>query len=373
MIFLFIALAIIIAVFCYFFFVRICKTAGLAQKYKIVVRVVVAVCAIGVAVLSVFFLTVALFIVHVMVFALIVLLVDLIVKAAGKQRYKDGFKPWKIIYGSGIIPVVFAAAVIIGGYVNMNTVVCTEYSVYTQKRIRADGYKIALIADVHYGISVDGAELARICSEISAKNADVVVLCGDIVDENTSDAGMREVFSLLGGIDSTYGVYYVYGNHDRQLYANSPAFDEAELQSVVEECGIKVLRDAAIDLGELVLVGREDMSYKGESGRTPVAELLTDVDASKYTVVLDHQPRQYKENGEAGVDLLLSGHTHNGQIFPMNFIFDWTGVNDLMYGITGIGENGRAIVTSGVAGWGFNVKTASKAEYAIVNVLPEKK
>ena len=115
------------------------------------------------------------------------------------------------------------------------------------------------------------------------------------------------------------------------------------------------------------------MSYKGESGRTPVAELLTDVDASKYTVVLDHQPRQYKENGEAGVDLLLSGHTHNGQIFPMNFIFDWTGVNDLMYGITGIGENGRAIVTSGVAGWGFNVKTAGKAEYAIVNVLPEKK
>ncbi|MCX4314913.1 MAG: metallophosphoesterase family protein, partial [Clostridia bacterium] len=78
---------------------------------------------------------------------------------------------------------------------------------------------IALIADVHYGISVDKAELDRICAEISAASPSIVVLCGDIVDENTSKQGMAEVFDSLGGIKTEFGVYYVFGNHDRQLYA----------------------------------------------------------------------------------------------------------------------------------------------------------
>ena len=102
--------------------------------------------------------------------------------------------------------------------------------------------------------------------EINALNPDVIVLGGDIVEEGTSKASMQEVFRVLGGLKSTYGTYYVYGNHDRQLYADvtshSRKYTEQELVQAIETNSITILCDDWVPVGdELILAGREDASY----------------------------------------------------------------------------------------------------------------
>ena len=353
---------------------RACKTFGLGTgKYRVFTDVAVAVVSGGIATLCMFVMTVALFVAHVMAFSLLVGAVNRLMKNIGGDKYKRGFFTWKTIYGFGIIPVVLATSVMLGGYINMNTVTSTNVTIGTQKDIRQSGYRVALIADVHYGVSIDKAELARICAEISAASPSIVVLCGDIVDENTSKQGMADVFGALGGINSEFGVFYVFGNHDRQLYAwDDRKFTEKELVQTIESSGITLLSDETFSINdEFTVVGREDAAYEGESVRAPIAELVKDVDTTDFILMLDHQPRQYKENGEAGVDLLLSGHTHGGQIFPANLMFDLFGINEAVYGYTKINETTQAFVTSGFAGWGFPVKTCAPAEYVLIDILPK--
>ncbi|MCH5166175.1 MAG: metallophosphoesterase [Clostridiales bacterium] len=310
----------------------------------------------------------AIFSLHVIAVALLMQFINFIVKCIGKSKYKNGFAVWKKIYGSGIVPVIVAVAMMVFGFVNMNNIVETDYTVYTQKNIREQGYTVALIADVHFGVSVDITELKSICNDISKKNVDIVVLCGDIVDENTTASGMREVFAALGGITSNYGVFYVYGNHDRQPYTDDKTFGADQLRKTIEDSGITILSDEVYAVNdELVIVGREDRSY-GKTDRKSIADLISDVDRNKFILTVDHQPTEYKENGQAGTDLLLSGHTHGGQIWPANIIFDLFGLNDAVYGYTRINKTTQAIVTSGLAGWGFPVKTVAPAEYVIIKI-----
>ena len=147
----------------------------------------------------------------------------------------------------------------------------------------------------------------------------------------------------------------------------SSHFTDEELAAAIEESGITILRDEAIRLTEsLTVVGREDRSRDRES----IEALLEHVDADDYTVTLDHQPSDYEANGKAGTDLLLSGHTHAGQFFPFNLFQYLIPFNDGVWGEYTIGTNGSAIVTSGLAGWGFPIKTAGDAEYLVIDVLP---
>lgn len=367
-------LAISIAVYCRFYIMRACVTFGLGRgKRRFAVDAGVAVVSGGIATLCMFVMPVALFVAHVIAFSLVVRAVDNALEFFGGEKRGRGYKTWKTLYGLGILPMIAATAFMLGGYINMHNVTATELTVYTQKSIRQSGYTVALIADVHYGISVDKTELGRICAEISASSPSMVVLCGDIVDENTTMQGMTEVFDAFGGISAEFGVFYVFGNHDRQLYAwDDRKFTEKELVQTIENSGITLLRDSTYSVnGEFTVVGREDAAYEGESVRTPIAELIKDVDRNDFLLMLDHQPRQYKESGEAGVDLLLSGHTHGGQIFPAGILFDLFGINDATYGYTKINETSQAFVTSGFAGWGFPVKTCAPAEYVLIEILPK--
>ncbi|MCH5162295.1 MAG: metallophosphoesterase family protein [Clostridiales bacterium] len=369
-------LAFLFWAFYYFFIKRAVAASGLFDVSDIKTKTVMLVFSACLGYLSCSFFSVgAVFALHIIVFAGVVALVDLIVKAIGRSDYKHGkagYGVWKRIVCSGIVPILVSAVLVFYGVFNMHNVVRTDYTVYTQKSIRQDGYTVALIADVHYGVSVDKDELISICTEISKAKPDIVALCGDIVDEYTTLAGMKEVFAALGGIESEFGTYYVYGNHDRQEYTDERTFSEEQLKATIEQNGITILSDEACEINdELVIVGREDKSYKENGGRKSIAKLLDGVDKSKFVLTLDHQPKQYAENGKAGTDLLLSGHTHGGQIWPMNYIFEMFGLNDSLYGYTRINKRAQAVVTSGLAGWGFPIKTAGAAEYAIVKILPD--
>lgn len=371
------ALAVLagIGIYLYYFIRRIFKTAGIPEYKKavkiiiIVISVICTICCINIFSLP------AMIMYHVIVLSMVTVFINFLIKRCAKEKY-ESFKAWKKIYGFGIIAFAATAVIFAYGHYNMMHVTQTDYTIYTDKDIRTEGYRAALIADVHFGVSVDLDVIKEKCAEINEEKVDMVFLCGDIVDENTSREDMEQVFKAFSEIESTYGVYYVYGNHDRQLYRKSKDYTEEELKSTIEGYGITILQDEIVELGdEIVLAGREDASYYLSSDKTgeraSIEDLIKDTDKDKLIIVLDHQPKEYEKNSKAGTDLLLSGHTHAGQMWPLNIIFKFLKFDDAVYGYTSIG-NTQAFVTSGFAGWGYSVKTSAPAEYVIIDIKNKK-
>ena len=275
----------------------------------------------------------------------------------------------KWVFQSGFLAIAIAAVLLISGIVTMNKVVPVTYDVTTEKNIRPEGYKVVLIADSHYGTAGSYAKLLIKCDEIEAAQPDIVILDGDIVDENTTPEEAVEVFTAFGGIQSRYGNYFVWGNHDRSSESLHTKFSEEYLRKVIEDSGITILEDAVQPIeDDLLLVGRDD-AYEIKKGkiRKTMAELLKDEDSAKYIICADHQPSAFAEEAEAGVDLILCGHTHGGQIWPARHVEELMHFDDGVYGRYEIGRT-TAIVTSGFYGWSWPVKSGVPSEYVIINI-----
>ena len=273
---------------------------------------------------------------------------------------KDGKA--KTVLCTGLPALVLALAIGAYAYVNMCTVRETDYILKTDKPLERS-YTLVLAADAHYGNSLNTARLTDMCGRIEALAPDVLLLGGDIVDESTTEEGAKEIFSLLGGVKTTYGTFYVSGNHDRGTYRAGGGHD---LEALTAEAGVTFLRDETVPLGEdLLLLGRRDHNDRAQR---PVGELI-EKDPGRFTVILDHQPKQFAENAAAGADLTLSGHTHAGQIFPAGFLTTVFG-SDLNYGLTEV-DGMTAVVTSGASGWGFPLRTSRHSEFAVITVVPE--
>ncbi len=354
----------------YFFIKRILKVLNIdADNKKAKIIIIIASALISALALNITsFYTVLLL--HIIGLALLCQLANFIIKRIAKEKYEGGFTCWKKVYGIGIIPVFLSAIILIFGYINLHSVQMTHYTINTNKNIRSEGYRVALIADVHFGVSLDYEQMVEKCAEISSQNADIVILCGDIVDNSTSKEQMNKAFKALGTIKSEYGIYYVHGNHDRPMSLVKSEFTEDELVLAIKENGITILQDESLLINnELYLIGREDRSVQSHDGnRLSIEDLTKSLDKNKYLLTLDHQPNQYKENSSAGTDLLLSGHTHGGQLFPINILQMIIPFNDGIYGEYSLDEDSSAIITSGFAGWAYPVKTASPAEYVIIDI-----
>ncbi len=306
---------------------------------------------------------------HIMGISALFLLFDFILKKMFSEKYKNGFIIWKKLGKSGALAIVLTFALLVSGYFNMHNVVKTDYTVYTEKNIRGEGYKIALLADVHFGVTLDENELEEVCLRVGKEEPDVVILCGDIVDDKTTKEGVETVFKKLGKIKSKYGVFYVYGNHDRPFSMVSSEYTENDLKTAIESNGIKILKDEVFEINDdFAIIGRDDKGFDNHQ-RKSINELSELVDEKRFILTLDHRPCEYEENGKEKTNLLLSGHTHGGQLFPVNFIDTFFKINDLNYGCVEIDSDTYAIVTSGVAGWAYPVKTSAPSEYVVINVM----
>ena len=127
---------------------------------------------------------------HIVIIAWAVELVYFIVKEFTNNSFI------KVIYRSGIIPLSLTAILIVYGYINVNNIIEKDYTVYTNKNIRSEGYRVDFISDLHFGTTMDNETLQKYCDKISKTNADVVVLGGDIVDERFRCQGWRRIWTF---------------------------------------------------------------------------------------------------------------------------------------------------------------------------------
>lgn len=293
---------------------------------------------------------------HLVLFWIIADLVGVLVRKCTKRERRR--------YLEGAAAILLAVVYLTVGWYNAHNVRRTAYTVQTDKAI-GDSLRIVGISDAHLGVTLDGERFAGEMARIQGEDPDAVVVVGDFVDDDSCRADMVRACEALGGLKTTYGVYYVPGNHDRGYSSGQRDFDYSDLRRELEKNSVVILEDDAAELGEgLVLFGRKDRSDPGRAEMTAAAKAL---DPARFQVVLDHQPNDYANEAAAGADLVISGHTHGGHIWPAGLIGLLLGANDRVYG-TETRDGTVFIVTSGISGWGIPFKTGTFSEYVVIDV-----
>ncbi|MEU7824104.1 metallophosphoesterase [Catellatospora sp. NPDC049133] len=220
-----------------------------------------------------------------------------------------------------------------------------------------DGYKIALVSDIHLGPLTGIEHSRRIVRSINGMNADLIAVAGDMVDGTVAELG--DEAAPLAELRSRDGAYFVTGNHEY--------FSGAEEWLVeVERLGMRPLRNERLEIRGLTLAGVNDVSGGdlGEGG-PDFGKALGDRDPNKPVVLLAHQPIQAFEAAKHGVDLQLSGHTHGGQMVPFNLI---AALQQPV--ISGLGEvdGTQVYVTNGAGFWGPPVRVGAPPDITLVEL-----
>ncbi len=269
-------------------------------------------------------------------------------------------------YIEGVVAVIFTAVYLAFGWVNAHEVKRTAYTVHTDKPIAGGSLRIVGIADSHLGITLDGEKFTKEMERIQAEDPDVVVVAGDFVDDESCREDMVQACKALGELKTTYGVYFTVGNHDKGYYEEGHRdFTIADLCTELEKNNVIILDDEVVEVNDTFrIVGRLDKHYKE---REDIKTLTKDLDNSKFELILDHQPNDYDNEAAVGADLVFSGHTHGGHIWPAGYIGLLIGANDFVYGSKTI-DNTEFIVTSGISGWAIPFKTGCISEYVVMDV-----
>ena len=302
-------------------------------------------------------------------------LIRLIVKLVKKDKYNLRLAQ-KI---TNVAVVSFTILMSVYGIVNAQNLKVTTYDVTVDKSSKQDELNVVLIADLHLGYSVGVKQMERMVNKINELQPDVVVVAGDIFDNEFSAIyNPVRVAEILRGINSKYGVYAVYGNHDIEediLCGFTFSDDDVtqvtsikEMDDFIENCGFTFLYDEAILINDdFYIYGRPDEERPnfGNYSRLEAEKITEGLDLSKLIICVDHEPHDQKKLSAAGVDVDLNGHTHAGQLFPGNIIinFFW----DIAYGYKNF-DGMHNIVTSGVGLFGPNMRTFTKAEIAQVKI-----
>lgn len=334
------------------------------SKEKKLVRIVISILPIVlVTMILVFimgFMNTLVSLIHLVIFWLLCDLVICCIQKVRKKKFKRSY--------SGVFAIVITVGYLSVGWFNAHHVWITEYSIQTDKAV--GDLRIVQFADSHIGTTFDGLGVVKYVRQIQDLNPDIVLITGDFVDDDTTKTDMILTCKALGTLKTTYGVYYSFGNHDKGYYGSEyRGFSGNDLINELTNNGVKVLQDENVLLdNRFYVIGRQDVSEDiiGNS-RATMTDLVKNLDPNKYSIVMDHQPNDYKNEANAKVDLVLSGHTHGGQLFPLGIVGELIGANDMTYGIKKI-DTTNFIVTSGISNWALGFKTFCKSEIVVVDV-----
>lgn len=265
----------------------------------------------------------------------------------------------------GVFALVCSAALLLYGAIHGKRIVLTRYMLQTARPVLNGELRIALISDVHMGRTIDEIRLRRELERLSAEKPNLLIVAGDLVDDQTTPEQMRAACAAVGAVKTTFGVYFVYGNHDLAAHGPRPPYTKAQLDEALTDAGVRILDDRSAVVAGVTLAGRHDAAFARHADRAPLDELLRGANRNRPIVLVDHQPRELKEAAAAGVTLQLSGHTHAGQVWPMNWLAPLFGFS---YGHRRIGTT-DAIVSAGMGNRGSRLRSGCTAEMVLIRLL----
>ena len=312
-------------------------------------------------------------------------------------------RPRRVAIAAASAGIIFTLLICLYGFLHATDTRVTEYTVeLPKKNCRLDELNAVMVADMHMGCNIGVPEMEKMVKLINECNPDIVFFCGDIFD-NIYDAldDPERLISIYQSINSKYGVYACYGNHDIDepvlagftFNQDEKKVSDPRMDEFLERAGVRLLRDEGVLIDNSFYVyGRPDYARPGRGieARNTAREIVDlinddlnttdplDKDYSWITgqtdippvidypvIVLDHEPKELEELSKAGVDLVLSGHTHDGQIFPANIMLKFISENS--YGYKKVG-NMDDIVTSGVGLFGPYMRVGTISEVCNIKV-----
>jgi len=260
-----------------------------------------------------------------------------------------------------LISIGVVLMIVFSGYINACSLRVSQVNIAIAKKSIVRELKIVAASDIHLGTIVGRKRFCRIVNKINALAPDLILLPGDIVDEDLAPVIRENLGDALLQLRAKYGIYAVTGNHEF-IGGVEPAV------AYLQQHGVTMLRDRVVKLDcGLYLVGREDRSSRQFSGRMRknLPELMSRIDSTCPIILMDHQPFGLEEAAENGVDLQLSGHTHHGQLWPLNFITK--AIYEISWGYLKKKDT-HVYVSCGAGTWGAPVRLGSRAEIVQINL-----
>lgn len=212
-------------------------------------------------------------------------------------------------------------------YEGTRGLITKEYKIETNSIPSSfDGLKVLHFSDLHYLRVVDDNMLKKVVEEINLINPDIVIFTGDLIDKdfNINDKQKEQLITLLKSINSKYGKYSIIGNHD---YIK----DKEEIETIYNESNFILLQNTYDIIynseNEKIFLGGLDTYSYDKADIDKVMNYFKDNDNIDYKIILVHEPDYIDTiTSKYDVDLVLAGHSHNGQInipFIKNFILPY--------------------------------------------------
>ena len=244
-----------------------------------------------------------------------------------------------------------------------------------------DSLKVVLIADLHLDTNSFLRQTERMVDLINLENPDIVLFAGDMFTSSYDDVRRPEAYiERLSKIRATIGKYAVYGNHDvdeplfcgfdlKENGKDEKALRDKRMTRFIEKAGFKILEDEFLTVasGAVTIAGRKDGMKLGDGSekRWSAGKLLEDVNKDRPVLVLEHEPVDFADLAAAGADVVFSGHTHAGQIYPGEKVAEKLFENT--YGVSQLHKI-MTVVTSGVGYYGPPLRLGSSSEIMVINL-----
>ena len=282
-----------------------------------------------------------------------------------------------VLRHNGITALVLAVAcagIFIAGNIHYNNKVRREITLPIARTDtvadRSLPVRMVLVSDLHIGYNNRRKELARWVDMINAEHADLILVAGDIIDMSLRPLNEEDMAAELRRLNAP--VYACLGNHEyyavRGTRRGGEHDDMSSVEAFYDKAGIHLLRDEAVTVGQLCIIGRDDRSAHRRKTLAELTKAARQTD-NGYTIVLDHQPFNLEAAERAGIDFQFSGHTHHGQVWPISWITDR--VYECAYGLHRRG-NTLYYVSSGLGIWGGKYRIGTCSEYVVATLAAER-
>lgn len=253
--------------------------------------------------------------------------------------------------------VGFITMLMVCGYLKYQWKVRVDIPIQTSKNLGArDSLTIVAISDLHLGYGISSIELDSWIKTINKEKPDLIIIGGDIIDSSVRPLNAGDYAETLRKLNAPLGIFTCMGNHEYLSGATQSA-------DFIEKTGIQLLRDSYTEIDSCIyIIGRDDRS---NPKRKTLSELTSDLDKSKLTILLDHQPYNLEEAEQNGMDIQFSGHTHQGQVWPISMITK--AIYEIDHGYLKKG-NSNIIVSSGIGIWGGKFRIGTQSEYIVIKL-----